>query len=349
MFCFGAPGQSEPARYLSPGHDRRRTSAVLHRRVLPSGTLAAVLALTLFWPPLAHAAKVSVSEPVPDQQTLSYEAAGGETNHVTITMDVDRALWLVMDTTATLTAGDGCTSADAHVATCLLSIYEARLVSVKLADMNDAASAAGACGYVDDSEVRTCAVRLEGGDGNDRLIGTSVVTSLLEGGDGNDYLFRGTSMDGGPGADTIDGCLRFYSCDPFGFAVYSDRVNPVFVSLNGLADDGEAGEGDFVRAVQGIGGGSAGDVLSGNVGPNIIFGLGGNDVLRAGGGSDLVLGGPGNDRIRGGPGRDQLGGNQGRDVFYARDGFRDRVSGGSGFDRARVDGLDIVMSIQALF
>jgi hypothetical protein len=322
----------------------------LRRRVLPIGIVAAVLASTLFWPPLAYAATVSVSEPMPDQQTLTYQAAGGETNRVTITMDVDRALWLVMDTSASLTAGDGCTSADAHIATCLVPLDKSRFVSVKLEDMNDAASAAGACGYVDDSEVVGCSVRLEGGDGNDRLVGTSVFASLLEGGDGNDYLFRGTSMDGGPGADTIDGCLRFYSCDPFGFAVYGDRVDPVFVSLNGLRDDGEAGEGDAVRSVQGIVGGSADDVLSGGPGRNGLFGLGGNDVLRAGGGSDRVVGGRGNDRIRGGPGRDDLEGNQGRDVFYARDGFRDRVRGGAGFDRARVDRtLDVWLAVEGFF
>jgi Ca2+-binding RTX toxin-like protein len=332
-----------------PGQRTTRPNA-LHRRVPPIGIVAAVLASTLFWPPLAHAATVDVSEPIADQQTLTYQAGGGETNRLTITMDVDRAVWLVMDTSASLTAGDGCTSVDGHIATCLAPLDKSLFVSVKLEDMNDAALAAGACGYVDDSEELLCSVRLEGGDGNDRLVGTSVVSSWLEGGDGNDYLLRGTSMDGGPGADTIDGCLRFYSCDPFGFAVYSDRVNPVFVSLNGLADDGEAGEGDFVRAVQGIGGGSASDVLSGNVGPNIIFGLGGNDVLRAGGGSDRVVGGRGNDRIRGGPGRDDLEGNQGRDVFYARDGFRDRVRGGAGFDRARVDRtLDVWLAVESFF
>jgi hypothetical protein len=47
------------------------------------------------------------------------------------------------------------------------------------------------------------------------------------------------------------------------------------------------------------------------------------------------------DTLRGGPSGD---------TFYARDRYADRVSGGTGFDRARVDrGLDHVRSIERFF
>jgi hypothetical protein len=46
------------------------------------------------------------------------------------------------------------------------------------------------------------------------------------------------------------------------------------------------------------------------------------------------------DRLRGQTGDDRLG---------AKDGSPDRVSGGLGFDRARVDSIDIVSSIEAFF
>jgi hypothetical protein len=42
-------------------------------------------------------------------------------------------------------------------------------------------------------------------------------------------------------------------------------------------------------------------------------------------------------------------GGRGRDTLRARDGLRERVSGGRGSDRARLDSIDIVSSIEAFF
>ena len=68
-----------------------------------------------------------------------------------------------------------------------------------------------------------------GGPGNDQI----------EGGAGNDIFHEGSAangadaMEGDAGADTAD---------------YSQRTNPVTVSLDGNSNDGEAGEGDNVGA-----------------------------------------------------------------------------------------------------
>ncbi len=68
-----------------------------------------------------------------------------------------------------------------------------------------------------------------GGNGNDQI----------EGGAGNDVFHEGSAangadaMEGDAGADTAD---------------YSQRTNPVTVSLDGNSNDGEAGEGDNVGA-----------------------------------------------------------------------------------------------------
>lgn len=77
---------------------------------------------------------------------------------------------------------------------------------------------------------------------------------------------------------------------------------------------------------------------------------GGNDVLIGGAGDDLLLGGPRNDRLTGGTGEDRLFGGRGSDAVFAREGYADSLSGGAGFDEARVDaGIDGVTGIERLF
>jgi Divergent InlB B-repeat domain/RTX calcium-binding nonapeptide repeat (4 copies) len=84
--------------------------------------------------------------------------------------------------------------------------------------------------------------------------------------------------------------------------------------------------------------GTAGDdALSGTRGRDVICGLGGNDTLMGRAGVDVLVGGTGADRLLGGPGGDWLVGGRGPDIVYARDLYRDRVNGGPGVDRARVD------------
>lgn len=87
--------------------------------------------------------------------------------------------------------------------------------------------------------------------------------------------------------------------------------------------------------------GTAGnDVLTGTPGRDVICGRGGHDALAGAGGADVLIGGRGADLLRGG---------RGRDVFYARDARRDRLNGGRGIDRARVDGKDRKRSIESVF
>jgi hypothetical protein len=73
------------------------------------------------------------------------------------------------------------------------------------------------------------------------------------------------------------------------------------------------------------------------------------DVLVGTRGNDALCGRGGNDRLRGLGGRDRLFGGRGNDTIYARDGVRDFVSGGRGFDRARIDRRDVRRSIERRF
>jgi Ca2+-binding RTX toxin-like protein len=87
--------------------------------------------------------------------------------------------------------------------------------------------------------------------------------------------------------------------------------------------------------------GTAGnDLLTGTPGRDIICARGGNDTLVGAAGADVLIGGRGADLLRGG---------RGRDVLYARDGRRDRVNGGRGLDRARVDARDRKRSVEVTF
>jgi len=87
------------------------------------------------------------------------------------------------------------------------------------------------------------------------------------------------------------------------------------------------------------------DRLVGTGRRDVICGLGGADVLVGRGGNDVLVGGPGNDYIVPGTGRDVALAGVGNDFVGARDGQRDRIVGGVGADRARVDRrLDTVVS-----
>jgi Ca2+-binding RTX toxin-like protein len=169
---------------------------------------------------------------------------------------------------------------------------------------------------------------LSGGPGDDRLRGAA---DGLIGADGADVL-RGDDgtddLDGGPGNDTLAGgrgpdVLAGAAGDDT--ADYQDAGGPVTAKLDGLAGDGEKGEGDLIQAdVEGLRGGAGHDLLVGNREPNTIAG---------GGGADFADGRRGADNLQGG---------DGSDVVRARDRSDDRVACGASRDLTIVDGLDRV-------
>jgi Ca2+-binding RTX toxin-like protein len=153
---------------------------------------------------------------------------------------------------------------------------------------------------------------LIGADGGDDLSG-GAGKDLLLGEDGNDTLDGGAGpdvMDGGDGTDTVS---------------YDGRAGKVTVTLDGRANDGQAGEGDNVMPdVENIVGGTVGDDLWGDNSAN------------------TVDGGTGEDYVNGNAGRDVLVGGNAPDLVWARDGARDRVNCGDDGDIAIVDPGDEV-------
>jgi Ca2+-binding RTX toxin-like protein len=162
-----------------------------------------------------------------------------------------------------------------------------------------------------------------GGRGDDRLSMIGGVHQIW-GGAGDDVLdarFAGrfSQARGGPGDDTL-----------FGGTIHDDLV-----------------------------GGYGHDILVGRGGSDWMEGGPGDDVLKGGRGRDALYGdhpyedlGRGDDLLVGGRGGDSADGGRGADTLLMRDAppARDRINGGPGRDRARIDrGLDRIFDVEILF
>ena len=187
---------------------------------------------------------------------------------------------------------------------------------------------------------------LDGGGEDDYLdAGTGVDT--LKAGDGEDTLYPGTdndNVDAGDGDDYIDGGTATSGADVllggtgFDRLYFGSRSADLVIDLDNQPDDGQAGEGDNVRAdFERIDLGAGNDNLNIATGPantiaadNEVYGVGGNDTIKTGLGEDYVEGGLGNDQITGGAGEDRAFGGAGIDHFLMNDGFFDHVDGGLG-------------------
>ena len=239
----------------------------------------------------------------------------------------------------------------------------------------------------DNRDVPQPTTYIEGGGGNDTIVSGNGADEL-HGGDGNDTMqsFEGADVvrgengddsvsagkeepeansadvvDGGPGFDRIPDVDSDYNRG------FDDNVS---VSVDGQPNDGEAGEGDNVIAVEKfrvvadhatvVGSEAADDIFVEGYG-STIKGMGGNDRLVAydghdtiegGDGDDYLEGGFGNDVLDGGPGVDQFMGDRtetdviaiGNDQIRARDGATEQVNCGIGSDTAQVDASDVVDS-----
>ncbi len=188
---------------------------------------------------------------------------------------------------------------------------------------------------------------LDGGDGDDILIGTNQNDFLvagpgkdrLRGGNGNDsYLFDADHDLGSEfveeaasgGADTLD----FSSTEAMGLTVHlgltTDQIVNPQLSLTLSATD----------VVENLRGSLKDDVLSGNDLINLIEGLEGNDTITGLLGNDIVDGGAGLNEF-GKPFRDTL--VEARDAHFALANFALAISGGEldallGIESARISG-----------
>jgi Ca2+-binding RTX toxin-like protein len=348
-------------------------------RRLAATALCAVTCLTLAPDAFSATAFVGAGDKFAPGEVLWYIAAQGEINRVTIgTTDIEGEVEII-DTGATISAGAGCTSFAPTTVRCVVSSgSRGQTVEAKLGDGDDFLESVDLNGV------------LRGEDGNDTILGGRGGLGFFEyllGGTGNDVL-RGREgadvLNGGLGADVLGGgsshdCFDFSCVQMTDTVTYAGRANGVVADADGLADDGEPGEGDLIRRnVERIVGGGGSDVLTastsrtftssgpsvlgsrlegragndllrGSRGPDSLVGQSGHDVLRGFRGNDFMSGWSGDDRLVGNSGRDRLRAGRGRDFISARDGQPDRVGGGPGSDEARVDsGLDRVRFVETI-
>ncbi|HST69158.1 MAG TPA: calcium-binding protein, partial [Solirubrobacterales bacterium] len=320
--------------------------------------VAVVAVLALAFAPSAFAGTLSVSG-----STITYEAAPGEENFVTVNWgnsSAGPAFIPSLDDHAEITAVAPCEDDVALNARCPSAGPNPTYV-VRLGDDDDFAQSINdqAAGHH---------VEFFGEDGDDTLQ-SDAGADLLDGGAGDDVLTPDDDdsgpadrVVGGPGKDTLQ------TGNPTGTS------GPIGVSFDGVADDGYPGEADdYAADLEDLSATSvsvpiafvgtdgpnvvqlrseAADTVKGLGGDDRIDGANGNDVLDGGAGDDTIYGGGNDDTIIGGPGLDSLSGEgsasglyisvAGNDRIDARDGVREQLNCGPGADTAIVDALDVV-------
>jgi hypothetical protein len=195
-----------------------------------------------------------------------------------------------------------------------------------------------------------------GGEGDDLLRASASDEALigtLYGDDGDDVLAteRGGTLDGGAGADRLDGGRRAAilaggaGADRLIGAGGNDELNPGADDDPDLVDGGAGRDavrysgrrqplrvdladlsvvdGDVLRSIEDLSGGDGGDSLRGGPAGERIGGGAGADKVRGGAGDDSLDGGAGDDDLDGGAGDDRISDWDGADAF----------AGGPGDDR----------------
>jgi hypothetical protein len=272
--------------------------------------LCALGVLSLGYAPAAHAAALNV-----DYTTgvMSYAAAAGEENRLTVSFDATAKRYVVFDRGVASTAltvvgaASPCSVVTKGISCPAEGLSSAR---ISLGDLGDRLEVDAAL-----------PVTAEGGPGPDKLIGGSDADKLAGNGGGD-------KLTGGGGADVLSGGVGIDKVD------YEDAAGPVTVTPDGVADDGEAGEGDNVGTdVEDVEGGPGNDVLHTPVGGGEVEG---------GPGDDTLLGGPGPDELDGGVGVDRFEAGAGDDEIASADGIAEQLSCGDGADAATNDLIDVV-------
>jgi hypothetical protein len=83
--------------------------------------------------------------------------------------------------------------------------------------------------------------------------------------------------------------------------------------------------------------------------PLALAGGAGDDTLNGGNGNDILAGGDGNDILNGGLGVDDYFGDAGNDQILAHDGIAERISCGTGTNKADNDPIDIIADCDGFF
>lgn len=192
-------------------------------------------------------------------------------------------------------------------------------------------------------------VRLLGGSGNDRLLG-SPDDDNIRGGGGNDVLTAGGGIDivrGDGGNDRLTESVSGHVRVDDGIDLARPGHRTRMLTIESVLVTGSAGDDDIslmgFDGPETLNGTDGDDTLRGTSHDDRILSGIGNDVTFGEGGEDTILGSSGRDTVDGGSGDDQLDGGSGDDVVIGAAGD-DLVLGGGGHDTLSGNaGLDIVV------
>jgi len=184
-------------------------------------------------------------------------------------------------------------------------------------------------------------ITVDGGHGTDTILGSPDFAQTLLGDDGADTITGGNAgdtIDGGDGRDVLDGGSGDDSLigndgrDSLTGGLGNDTLEG-----NGSTDTLDGGDG-----TDSLDGGSGSDNLNGGLGDDTLNGGSGNDTLDGAEDNDSLLGGSGDDSLLGNVGDDTLQGESGVDTLAGGDGD-DNLDGGADDDLVNGDdGNDIV-------
>jgi Ca2+-binding RTX toxin-like protein len=272
-------------------------------------------------------------------KVLHYDAGPGETNRPNISTIAGSGVISITD--AAVTVGNGCSQVFTDSADC--SDQGVASISVSLDDMDDLLQA---------SVPMPTTVAM--GGGNDQVWSLAGAGNSVDMGPGDDTI-RGTSagadsFTGGTGRDSIE---------------YAGRTAALDVSLDDVANDGEATEGDNVHSdIEDVYGGSGPNTLTGSAAdnrlgvvlyanaPDNIDGGGGNDTIDSGSAPscdtpDVLTGGDGNDEITVGRAEVVDGGADDDTIHAGLECAGEVIDGGAGRDTADLGatGVDIVVTL----
>jgi Ca2+-binding RTX toxin-like protein len=177
--------------------------------------------------------------------------------------------------------------------------------SVTVSDANPIDAVGSKCTQVSPSQVSCTGVSSVDASGSHKVDTIRMLASLpatLSGGASNDVLYGGPlgdTLNGGAANDTLapgKGADRLNGGDGNDYADYGARTTALTLSIDGVANDGEANERDNLGMdVEALIGGSGNDRLTGSAVANSLWGQDGDDTIDGRAGSDWLNGGAGFD------------------------------------------------------
>jgi hypothetical protein len=273
-----------------------RTMRLTLKSLLTASALAGAVAT-----PAAASTVRATYEPTGTRVSLSDPS--GERNLLTVSVPSQARRIRFRDTHSPIdVAGKRCTRERPSRVHCPLEGELFFEVEIHAAGGNDRIASDVAARY---RETTAAVVHLHGGPGDDRIIARAAEDTIVPG-PGRDTVRSGRGYDFISGGPTEDGPDSFDGGRQGATISYAGRESPVSVELDGIANDGAAGEGDDVSRTFGATGGSAADKLIGDRHRNYLFGGADSDRLRGRSGADAVVGEAGSDRLLAGPGPDYV-------------------------------------------